>query len=37
MVGVCISGLAFVRRTLFDPKLGGFIGILPNSPRGYTV
>jgi hypothetical protein len=37
MVGVYISGLAFVWGTLFDPELGGFIGTLPDIPQGYTV
>jgi hypothetical protein len=37
IVGVCISGLAFVWGTLFGPELGGFIRTLPNRPRDYTI
>jgi hypothetical protein len=35
--GDCISGLAFVRGTLDDPKFGGFIGTLPDRPLDCSI
>jgi hypothetical protein len=35
MVSICISGLAFVRGTLFDPAFGGLSGRHPTS-QGVT-
>jgi hypothetical protein len=29
MVGICISGLAFMQGTLFDPAFGGLSGCYP--------
>jgi hypothetical protein len=31
--GICISGLAFVRGTLFDPAFGGLSGRYPTDHR----
>jgi hypothetical protein len=37
MVGVCISGLAFVRGTLFDPAFGGLSGLTGQGVTPFEV